>query len=118
MCFNLMLICINIVNIVSSSILAIAVGWILGLVVVFGALPCIVFARHLRIRLGFKLEELTGKRFASSTALASEPVSAICMVSSLALERHILARYEDRLRGVVRDGIKALVWTMSWYALS
>jgi ATP-binding cassette subfamily B (MDR/TAP) protein 1 len=34
--FNLMLICINIVNIVSSSILAIAVGWKLGLVVVFG----------------------------------------------------------------------------------
>jgi ATP-binding cassette subfamily B (MDR/TAP) protein 1 len=34
--FNLMLICINIVNVVSSSILAIAVGWKLGLVVVFG----------------------------------------------------------------------------------
>jgi ATP-binding cassette subfamily B (MDR/TAP) protein 1 len=34
--FNLMLICINVVNVVSSSILAIAVGWKLGLVVVFG----------------------------------------------------------------------------------
>jgi ATP-binding cassette subfamily B (MDR/TAP) protein 1 len=34
--FNLMLIFINVVNIVSSSILAIAVGWKLGLVVVFG----------------------------------------------------------------------------------
>ncbi|RMZ70076.1 multidrug resistance 1 [Pyrenophora seminiperda CCB06] len=116
--FNLMLICINIVNVVSSSILAIAVGWKLGLVVVFGALPCIVFAGYLRIRLEFKLEELTGKRFASSTALASEAVSAIRTVASLAIERHILARYEDRLRGVARDGIKALVWTMFWYALS
>lgn len=36
--FNLMLIFINIVNILSSSILAIAVGWKLGLVVVFGGL--------------------------------------------------------------------------------
>ena len=116
--FNLMLICINIVNVVSSSILAIAVGWKLGLVVVFGALPCIVFAGYLRIRLEFKLEELTGKRFASSTALASEAVSAIRTVSSLALERHILGKYEDRLRGVARDGIKALVWTMFWYSLS
>ena len=34
--FNLMLICINLVNVISSSILAIAVGWKLGLVVVFG----------------------------------------------------------------------------------
>lgn len=36
--FNLMLICINIVNVLSSSILAIAVGWKLGLVVVFGGM--------------------------------------------------------------------------------
>ncbi|KAL1795658.1 hypothetical protein ACET3X_005882 [Alternaria dauci] len=116
--FNLMLICINVVNIVSSSILAIVVGWKLGLVVVFGAMPLIVFSGYLRIRLEFKLEDLTGKRFASSAALAAEAVSAIRTVSSLALERHILARYEDRLRGVARDGIKALVWTMFWYALT
>ncbi|CAN9153860.1 unnamed protein product [Alternaria alternata] len=116
--FNLMLICINVVNIVSSSILAIVVGWKLGLVVVFGALPLIVFSGYLRIRLEFKLEDLTGKRFASSAALAAEAVSAIRTVSSLALERQIIARYEDRLRGVARDGIKALVWTMFWYALT
>ena len=82
------------------------------------ALPPIVFAGYLRIRLEFKLEELTGKRFASSAALASEAVSAIRTVSSLALERHILARYEDCLHHVARDGIRALVWTMFWYALS
>lgn len=34
--FNVMLILINIVNVLSSSVLAIAVGWKLGLVVVFG----------------------------------------------------------------------------------
>ncbi|EFQ93765.1 hypothetical protein CFE70_003811 [Pyrenophora teres f. teres 0-1] len=116
--FNLSLIFVNIVNVVSSSILAIAVGWKLGLVIVFGALPFVIFAGYLRIRLEFKLEELTGKRFASSTGLASEAVSAIRTVSSLALERHILAKYENRLRGVARDGIKALFWTMFWYALS
>ncbi|PZC95879.1 MdlB, ABC-type multidrug transport system, ATPase and permease component [Pyrenophora tritici-repentis] len=116
--FNLSLILVNIVNVGASSILAIAVGWKLGLVIVFGALPFIIFAGYLRIRLEFKLEELTGKRFASSTALASEAVSAIRTVSSLALERHILATYENRLRGVARDGIKALFWTMFWYGLS
>lgn len=34
--FNVMLILVNVVNVLSSSILAIAVGWKLGLVVVFG----------------------------------------------------------------------------------
>ncbi|KAF2736700.1 multidrug resistance protein-like protein 1 [Polyplosphaeria fusca] len=116
--FNLMLIMINIVNVVSSSILALIVGWKLGLVVVFGALPPVIFSGYLRIRLEFKLEEDTGKRFSSSAALAAEAVSSIRTVSSLALENHILDRYHERLRGVARRSIKALVWTMFWYALS
>lgn len=82
------------------------------------ALPPIVFSGYLRIRLEFKLEDLTGARFARSAALASEAVSAIRTVSSLALERHILAQYENCLRPVARDSIKALIWTMFWYALT
>jgi ATP-binding cassette, subfamily B (MDR/TAP), member 1 len=116
--FNIMLICINIVNILSSSILAIVVGWKLGLTVVFGALIPIVFSGYLRIRLEFKLEGDTGKRFSSSAALASEAVGAIRTVSSLALERYILAKYQDRLQGVALKSIKALVWTMFWYSLT
>jgi ATP-binding cassette subfamily B (MDR/TAP) protein 1 len=41
--FNVMLILINVVNVISSSILAIAVGWKLGLVVVFGGLYTLTF---------------------------------------------------------------------------
>lgn len=77
-----------------------------------------MFSGYLRIRLEFKLEEDTGKRFASSTALASEAVSAIRTVSSLALERHILGKYQSRLQGVAKRSIKALTWTMFWYSLS
>ncbi|KAH6629576.1 P-loop containing nucleoside triphosphate hydrolase protein [Boeremia exigua] len=116
--FNVMLILINIVNVLSSSILAIAIGWKLGLVVVFGALPPLVSSGYVRIRLEFKLEEDTGRRFASSAALAAEAVSAIRTVSSLALENYILAQYQERLNGVALRSIKALVWTMFWYALS
>jgi ATP-binding cassette subfamily B (MDR/TAP) protein 1 len=116
--FNIMLIGINVVNILSSSILAIVVGWKLGLAVVFGALVPIVFSGYLRIRLEFKLEEDTGKRFSSSAALASEAVSAIRTVSSLALERHILDKYQNRLQGVALKSIKALIWTMFWYSLT
>lgn len=116
--FNIMLILICVVNVLSSSILALIVGWKLGLAVVFGALPPVIFSGYLRIRLEFKLEEDTGKRFASSTALAAEVVAAIRTVSSLALERHILHKYQDRLHGVARRSMKALIWTMFWYSFT
>ncbi|KAF1997764.1 P-loop containing nucleoside triphosphate hydrolase protein [Amniculicola lignicola CBS 123094] len=116
--FNIVLIVINVVNVVSSSILALVVGWKLGLVVVFGALPPVLFSGYLRIRLDVKLQENTRKLFASSASLAAEAVSAIRTVSSLALERHIIERYQQRLHGVVQQDIKSLVWTMFWYSLT
>ena len=116
--FNIMLILINVVSVLSSAILSIVVGWKLGLSIVFGALPLVVFSGYLRIRLEVKLEEQTGKRFSSSAALAAESIAAIRTVSSLALENHILARYESRLRGVARQSMKALIWTMFWYSLT
>jgi ATP-binding cassette subfamily B (MDR/TAP) protein 1 len=82
------------------------------------ALPPLVASGYVRIRLEFKLEEATSKRFASSAALASEAVSAIRTVSSLALENYILGKYEARLEGVARRSTKALIWTMFWYSLS
>lgn len=112
--FNIMLISVSVVNVVASSILAIAYGWKLGLVIVFGALPPVIFSGYLRIRLEFKLEDDTGKRFSRSSALASEAVSAIRTVSSLALERHLLNEYQDRLHGVAKRSMKALIWTMFW----
>ncbi|KAF2108830.1 multidrug resistance protein 1 [Lophiotrema nucula] len=116
--FNIMLILVNVVNVLASSILAIAVGWKLGLAIALGALPLMIFCGYLRIRLEFKLEEDTTKRFSSSAALASEAVSAIRTVSSLALESHVLERYEERLRGVAQQSMKALVWTMFWYSFT
>ena len=116
--FNVMLIFINIISVVSSCILAIVTGWKLGLAITFGALPLVVFFGYLRIRLEFRLEEQTGKRYANSAALASEAVSAMRTVSSLALERHVIKRYEDRLSVVARHSMKSLIWTMFWYSLT
>lgn len=115
---NVMLIFINVISVLSSCILALVIGWRLGCAVAFGALPLVVFSGYLRIRLEFKLEEQTGKTFASSAALASEAVSAIRTVSSLALERHIIARYKERLQGVARHSMKSLFWTMFWYSFT
>ncbi|PSN71518.1 multidrug resistance protein 1 [Corynespora cassiicola Philippines] len=116
--FNIMLILINIVNVLSSSILAIIIGWKLGLTIVFGALPLMIVCGYLRIRLEFKLEEDTGKRFSSSASLAAEAVSAIRTVSSLAIERFVIHKYTERLLGVAQKSMKSLIWTMFWYSLT
>ena len=115
---NILLIFIVLVNIVSSSALAIAYGWKLGLVIVFGGLPPIVISGYVRIRLETRIEGINSERFADSASLASEAVIAIRTVASLTLERPILEKYSEMLDSIVRRSIKSLLWTMFWFALS
>ncbi|EMD59972.1 hypothetical protein COCSADRAFT_346383 [Bipolaris sorokiniana ND90Pr] len=116
--FNIMLACISLVNVLSSCVLALAIGWKLALVVVVGALLPMLFFGYLRIRLEFKLEEDTSKRFSKSAALASEAVSAIRTVSSLAIEQHIIDTYRSRLQGIAKKSMETLFWRMFWYSLT
>lgn len=116
--FNVALILIILVNLISSCVLALIVGWKLGLVVIFGAMTPLVFAGYLRIRLEFKLDDATSQRFADSAALAAEAVAAIRTVAALTLENNILEMYQDHLRGIERKSTKALLWTMFWYSLT
>ncbi|KAA8645148.1 ABC transporter ATP-binding protein [Aspergillus tanneri] len=116
--FNVSIIIIAIVNILSSSILAISVGWKLGLVVLAGALIPMVFCGYLRIRLEFMLEEGVSNRFSQSAALAGEAVSAIRTVASLAIEPVVLARYTEKLAGIERRSIKTFIWTTFWLSLT
>ncbi|OAX80061.1 hypothetical protein ACJ72_05610 [Emergomyces africanus] len=116
--FNMPLMLIVIVNLVSSCILALIVGWKLALVTIFGGLPPLLICGYLRIRLEMKFESLTGDRFAKSAALASEAVSSIRTVASLALESHIISRYQESMNGIVKRSMRNVVWTMLWYSLA
>ncbi|KKZ63523.1 hypothetical protein EMCG_02148 [[Emmonsia] crescens] len=116
--FNMPLMLIVVVNLTSSCILALIVGWKLALVTIFGGLPPLLICGYLRIRLEMKFESLTGDRFAKSAALASEAVSSIRTVASLALEGHILSKYQDSMNGIVKNSIRNVVWTMLWYSLA
>lgn len=116
--FNLMLIFIIVVNLVSSSVLAIIVGWKLGLVVIFGGLPPLVGAGYLRIRLETKLENDTNALFNDSAGLAGEAVGDIRTISSFTLERYVMESYTGMLSGIEKTNLGALVWTMFWYSLS
>lgn len=115
---NILLIFIVLVNVVSSSVLAIAYGWKLGLVIVFGGLPPIIMSGYLRIRLETRIEGINSEAFADSASLASEAITAIRTVASLTLEKPILEQYSGMLDSIVRRSIKSLLWTMFWFALS
>lgn len=115
---NLGLILNVLVNIVSSSVLGIAFGWKLGLVIVFGGLSFLIAAGYIRIRLDQKLEASTGEQFASSAGLATEAVTSIRTISSLTLEALILREYNEALGNIVAKVIPGLVVTLIPYALS
>lgn len=116
--FNIGLMVVNIVNILSSSILGIVFGWKLGLVCVFGALPPLLCSGYARIRLELKLDEATSARFADSAAVAAEAISSIRTVASLTLEKTVLKNYEERLSDVAAKSTKTLLFTMIWYSLT
>ncbi|KAM7193333.1 P-loop containing nucleoside triphosphate hydrolase protein [Rhypophila sp. PSN 637] len=116
--FNIALILIIVINLLSSCTLALVYGWKLGLVLILGALPPLVFSGYLRIRLELKLDSDTSARFANSSGLASEAVMAIRTVSSLALEREVIRRYEKGLGSIAKTSVKSLGWTMFWYSLT
>jgi ATP-binding cassette subfamily B (MDR/TAP) protein 1 len=115
---NIGMVLVNTINVISSCTLSITMGWKLGLVFTFGALPLLLLAGYLRIRFETELDAYNGVRFAESSGLDTEVTMAIRTVASLALERQIIEKYEASLKGIVEKSIKALGWNMLWYSLS
>lgn len=118
MSFNLTIIVVTVINLMASCALALGYGWKLALVVVFGGLPPLVLSGYVRIRLDLKMNNDNSKRYAESAALASEAVTAIRTVSSLALELTILHRYRVQLGDVVCKTIVSTLRMMVWFALT
>lgn len=115
---NVLLIFIVLVNVISSSAVAIAFGWKLGLVIVFGGFPPLITAGYARMRVEVALERKTAELFSDSASLASESVTAIKTVASLTLESPIIAKYSNLLSGIVSRSIRSLAWNLWLYSLS
>jgi ATP-binding cassette subfamily B (MDR/TAP) protein 1 len=116
--FNVALVLQSIFNIISSGILALAYAWKLGLVGVFAGMPPLLLAGYARIRLETKLNTDIDKRFSTSASIASESVSAIRTVSSLAIEKSILEKYTAELDSAVSDSTLPLSTMMIWFSLT
>lgn len=115
---NIFIAFIAMVSLLSCSILAIAFGWKLGLVVVFVGLPVIVGSGFLKVRLEMKLEIENGERYAACAALATEAVTAIRTVASLTLEEQICAEYDGILDTIAKRSAGSLSLTILGLALS
>ncbi|KAK5748111.1 hypothetical protein LTS12_021846 [Elasticomyces elasticus] len=107
-----------VVNVVSSSVLAIAFGWKLGLVLVVTGLTLIVASGYVRVRLDQKLEASTEKQYSSSASLATEAITSIRTISLLTLESAVLDEYSKVLDSIVAGVIRNLIVTLIPYSFS
>lgn len=116
--FNVALAFQCIINIIASSILALAYAWKLGLVGVFAGMPPLLLAGFARIRLETRLNAGIDERFSASAAIASESVNAIRTVSSLAIEKSILNKYTVELDRAVWGSTRPLFHMMVWFSFT
>lgn len=116
--FNIALIGMAAVNVIASSVLAIVVSWKLGLVGVFAGIPPMLLAGYTRIRVETKMDSDIDKKFSSSSSLASETIMAIRTVSSLAMERNVLAKYTDELDTAISGSKVPLFHMMIYFSLT
>lgn len=106
------------VGVVSCSILALAYGWRLGIVLVLAGLPPLVMSGYARIRIESAMEYKISKNFATSASIASEAINSIRTVSSLAIETKVLERYTQELDRAVASSTKSILMTMLPFAFT
>ena len=116
--FTVAIVFMSAINILASSVLAIAVSWRLGLVGVFAGLPPMMVAGYARVGLEGRMDEEMGKRLSASASVASEAVMAIRTVSSLAVESTLLKKYVDELDIAIARARGPMFHMMSWFSLT
>jgi ATP-binding cassette, subfamily B (MDR/TAP), member 1 len=116
--FNVGLILIGVLDILICSILGFAHSWKLAVVVVFAGLPPLVSVGWFKIRFGAKLEHSNSQRASSSANVASEAVTAMRTVSSLAIETVVLDKYTKELDTAITDSVKPLLATTLLFGMT
>lgn len=106
------------VSLVSTVALALAVGWKLGLVVIFGGLPFIFAAGVIHERMENGFEEKAAKIFEASVGFAGECVGALRTVSALNMEPVVETRFAALLTSHCTSYTRSAAVTMIWFALS
>ncbi|OCL13054.1 P-loop containing nucleoside triphosphate hydrolase protein [Glonium stellatum] len=106
------------VSLISTSALALVVGWKLALVVLVGGLPLIFGAGLVHERMENSFEEVAGKMFSDSVGFAGECAQAIRTVSALNLEHLVENQFGQLLTEHCHRARRYAVRAMIWFALS
>ncbi|KAJ5413568.1 hypothetical protein N7465_005873 [Penicillium sp. CMV-2018d] len=116
--FNVALMLVATAGVLSCSILAIVYAWKLGLVIVLAGLPPMLASGYARIRMEGAMDHKISKLFSKSASIASEAVTAIRTVSSLAIEISILERYARELDQAIATSTRPLLLIMLPFAFT
>jgi ATP-binding cassette subfamily B (MDR/TAP) protein 1 len=109
---------IAVVNVVGCIIISFVYGWKLSLVGLFAALPLILAAGYLRMRLELEFEKTNAKIFENSSQFAAEAVGAFRTVLSLIMENMIGNRYQILLEGHVTKAFSSAKYGTIVFAAS
>ncbi|EMT73430.1 Leptomycin B resistance protein pmd1 [Fusarium odoratissimum] len=116
--FTIAIITMALVSVFVCGILSIAFSWKLGLVGVCAGIPPMLIGGYARIRLETKMDADMDANFSRSASLASETVTAIRTVSSLAIEQNVLRRYTSELDTAINRSRSSLFQIMIWFSLT
>ncbi|KAI9155465.1 ATP-binding cassette multidrug transport protein [Paramyrothecium foliicola] len=116
--FNIALVMLSIITVVICAVLSVAVSWKLGLVGVFAGIPPMILGGYIRIRIETKMDVDIDAKFSKSASIASESVTAIRTVSSLAIENDVLRRYTNELDTAVSESRLSLMTMMLFTAFT
>lgn len=94
---------IAVVNLVGCLIISFVFGWKLSLVGLFSAMPLILVAGYMRMKIELDFEKDNAKVFEDSSQFASEAVGAFRTVISLIMEDMIGNRYDKLLSSHVKE---------------
>jgi ABC-type multidrug transport system fused ATPase/permease subunit len=104
-------------SVVGGIILAHIMAWKIAIVLLC-AVPVMVVAGFLRLRILAKSEERHQTAYNSAAAMASEACSAIQTIAALGRERDILWKYKRAVQKPYEESLKCSIWGNSLLAFS
>ncbi|KAM5353508.1 hypothetical protein ACJ41O_000158 [Fusarium nematophilum] len=116
--FTIAIISMALVSVFVCGILSIAFSWKLGLVGVCAGIPPMLLAGYGRMRLETKMDSDIGSKFSKSASIASETVTTIRTVPSLAIEDDVLRRYTTELDTAISGSKASLFTIMIWFSFT
>jgi len=115
---NLAFMLMSCFNLIGCIAISFVFGWKLTVMALVTTLPIVVVAMFYRVRYETKLDSMSNAVFSDSARFVCESIAAMRTVSSLTLEPHICDRYDELLRGHVRQAFHTAKMSVFLFSLS